>query len=105
MKNLGNDITVIILETLPAIFIAVFGGFCEAMYRSEKTNFSVKSIFITLIVAGFVGMMVALLLYDRDVSPAIYGAAAGVAGASARSVMGLLQTWGTRFLKRYIDDV
>ena len=100
MKNVGNELGQILIEILPAICIALFGGFVEMMLRAEKGEVSAKYIISTLVVAGFVGMIVSLILYDRDVSPALHGAAVGVAGASARTIMDLLQRWCVTFLKR-----
>ena len=71
---------------------------------AEKKQISVKFILSTLAVAGFVGMIVSLILYDRHISPALQGAIAGIAGASSRSMMELLKRYVTNKLKWVIGD-
>lgn len=88
-----SNLVSIILNIFPAICIALFGGFVEMLLRWESSEFSVKMALTNLFVAGFVGMIVGLILYDYDVSPAIHGAAVGVSGASARTIMEILKKW------------
>jgi hypothetical protein len=93
----------ILLEIVPAVILALFGGFAEMMLRSEKGGVSVKYICSSLVVSAFIGMVVCLLMYDKDISPAYQGAAAGVAGASARTLMDVIKTSGVKIMRRFLD--
>ena len=104
MKIPDNALLLILIESIPAICIGLFGGFVELMLRSEDSTVSLKFVISTLIVAGFVGMIVSLLIYDYDLSPSFKGALVGVAGASSRTVMELLKKWGRSAIKRILGD-
>lgn len=101
--NIESPLVKIIVEIIPSIIIALFGGFVELMLRAENTKVSAKFICSSLVVAAFVGMIVSLLMYDKDFSPAFQGAVVGVAGASARTIMEILKDKGSLIIRRFFD--
>lgn len=94
-----SNLVSIILSILPAICIALFGGLVRMMLRGENGDFNAKQAITDLFVAGFVGMIVGLILYEYDISPAIHGAVVGVSGAYARTIMELLKNWVVKMLR------
>jgi len=100
----GSELIAILVDIFPAICIALFGGFVEMMLRAEVSEINVKFMISTLVVAGFIGMIVSLILYDHDISPAMHGAAVGVSGASARTIMELLNKWVAKKIIKALGD-
>jgi hypothetical protein len=72
------------------------------MLRSDRNKLDVRYVIASLVVAGFVGMLVSLLLYDHNISPSLHGAAVGIAGASSRTIMEVIQKWGIKIVEKLI---
>lgn len=104
MKEPGYGLFVIIKEIWPAVILALFGGFVELMTRTENTKVSVKFIISTFVTAGFIGMIVSLILYEINMPLSLKGAIIGASGASARSLLGVVQKWGSSFVKKILGD-
>jgi RsiW-degrading membrane proteinase PrsW (M82 family) len=100
MNGFGSQLVNILVDVIPAVALAIFGGLAEVMLRSEKDNMSVKFVLGSLVVSGFIGMIVALCLYDRNIPPAVQGAAVGIAGASARTLMEIVVKKGGSLIER-----
>jgi len=105
MKAEGYGLWLIFKEIWVALIFAMFGGFVEMMARRQQEPLSVRMIISTFVTAAFIGMIVALLLYEMDSVPiAAKGAMIGASGASARSLLKVVQKWGGSVVRRILGD-
>ena len=101
MKKESTDLITVIMTSWPAVMIALFGGFVKIMMTGEQ-KLNVKFAIGSLCAAGFVGLLVCLLLHEADIPESIKGFVVGICGASAESTLALLQKKGQEVLKRVL---
>ena len=97
-----TDFWDMILKGLPAIGVALFGAFARVMTATKDPEFDVKFILGSFSAAGFVGLMVHLLLFDVSMPESMKAFLIGCSGASAQTVMGLIQGRTQKLLERFL---
>lgn len=97
MKDLG----VKLLELLPSILLATFGGLARTLVgkqRHEKYNWKIG--LTEIIIAAFAGVMIHFLLSTFSIPDGCKSAAVGIAGYSAREILNLLRGAFIKKLKK-----
>ena len=77
-----------IVELLPALLLAAFGGFAGTLAnRKEGEHLTMKKLITELVIAVFSGLLTYYLLQEYGVSENLRTAAVALAGYSARGVL------------------
>lgn len=96
-----KDVGVKILELLPSILLAVFGGFTRTLVgkqRNEAYNFRIGLSEMTI--AAFAGVTIHLVLSEFNMPESYKSAAVGLAGYSAREILSLLRGFLIKKIKK-----
>lgn len=87
----------ILFEHWPAYCIGIFGAFARLIFSTEK-DISVRLLIGTFMTAGFVGMLLSLYLYERDLSIALKGFLIGAVSSTTREALTFIQAISKKLL-------
>lgn len=91
-----------IVELLPALLLAAFGGFAGTLAnRREGEHLTMKKLITELVIAVFSGLLTYYLLQEYGVSENLRTAAVALAGYSARGVLAIVNAIWLHELKRF----
>ena len=96
-----KDFWINCLELLPSVALAVLGGFTRTVagkQRGEKYKWSIS--IPEMVVAGFVGMLIHLLLSELEFAACYKSAAVAMSGYSAREIISLLRDYFLKKIKK-----
>ena len=90
-----------IVELLPALLLAAFGGFAGTLAnRKEGEHLTMKKLITELVIAVFSGLLTYYLLQEYGVSENLRTAAVALAGYSARGVLAIVNAIWLQALDR-----
>ncbi len=95
-----DTMVALVIESLPAVVIALFGGFVSIFTHKQK-RFTIKMFVGGLLAAAFVGLLLNLMLLEAGASETTRVITVSLGGYCARDV---LEALSRRFLSQFKDD-
>lgn len=92
-----DTMLILVVQSLPAVAIALFGGFVSLFTRPGKT-FTVKLFIGGILAAAFVGLLLNLIMLEAGASETSRVISVSLGGYCARDVLDLLSK---KFLSKF----